>query len=249
VVALAQAVMVDETTYAAGTDHTAIPVAHRDRIRNPGAWVGGTPPALSALPYGKNRIKPSDLASATKARAALGLDTSARRWTPTAAVLTNVDRANAATGNNAGLLTSGRLQLAGGLVIPAGQTITTVSFMSGTQAAVTPTNQWACLVGIDRTVLVKSADVTTAAWAANTVKTFTLATPYTPTVDTPVYAGLVVAAGTVPDLRGLNSSTVIMELPPILTGYSTTGLTNPASLGATAAAITAAAANPFCYLA
>lgn len=247
--ALAQSVTIDQTTYAAGTDHTEMPAAVVDRIRNPGAWVGGTAPALSVAPYGKSRIKATDLTSATRARAALGLDTASRRWRPTAAVLCNTDRTSATVANNTGLLTSGRLQLAGGFVIPAGTTITTVSFMSGTAAAATPTNQWACLVGIDRTVLVKSADVTTAAWAANTVKTFTLATPYTPTTDTPVYAGLVVVAGTVPDLRGVNGSSAVNDIAPVIAGHSTTGLTDPASLGATAGAITSSAVNPFCYLA
>src|SRR5688572_14137489 len=156
VTALAQSVTIDATTYPAGTDHATMPAAVVDRIRNPAAWVGGTAPAVSVTRIGKSRMTAADLSSATKARAALGLDTLDQRWAPTGAIVSNADRANAAIGNNTGLLTSGRLQLAGGLVIPGGTTITSITFVSGTQAAATPTNQWFCLVALDRTVLAKT---------------------------------------------------------------------------------------------
>lgn len=78
--------MIGDTTYPAGTDHGAMPAAHVDRIRNPAAWVGSTPPALSSLPYGKSRISPADLSNASRARAALGVNTAERRWQPTAAL-------------------------------------------------------------------------------------------------------------------------------------------------------------------
>lgn len=77
-VALAASVTFEQTTYPAGTDHTAMPPAVVDQIRNPLAWVGGTAPALSAQPGpGKSRIILADLTSAPKARAALGLGTAA----------------------------------------------------------------------------------------------------------------------------------------------------------------------------
>jgi hypothetical protein len=147
------------------------------------------------------------------------------------------------------VLTSGTLQLVGGFVIPANQPINTVTFFSGSTAAGTPTNQWACLVDLALNVLVKSADQTTGAWTALTYKTFTLASAYTPTVNTPVYAGIVVTATTPPDLRGASSSGGIGAALPRLNGNSTSGLTNPASLGSTAAAPSALGPIPYGFLA
>ncbi len=74
-VALAQSVVIGHTTYAAGTDHTAMPAVVVDEIRNPGAWVGGVAPALSApASPGNSRITIGDLlTTAARARAALGL--------------------------------------------------------------------------------------------------------------------------------------------------------------------------------
>lgn len=247
-VALAQSITIEDTTYPAGTDSADMPVWAVDRIRNPAAWVGGTAPALSYNLIGKRRITAADLGSAPKARRSLGLVLRSERWAPTGSIADNADRIGSTFVNNTGLLTSGRLQLAGGLVIPAGATVTNISFMSGTQAAATPTAQWFCLLDQNRNVLAKTADATNTAWAANTVKTLALATPYTPTSDMPVYAGIVVVAGTAPDLIGVIGNAVLAAVAPVLAGYSTTGLTNPASLGATGAAITAVAVNPFCYL-
>jgi hypothetical protein len=78
VTALAQSVRIGQTTYAAGTDHTAMPAAVVDQIRNPNAWVGGVAPALSGLPVpGKAQIRPGDLSTPAKAHTALGLGTAA----------------------------------------------------------------------------------------------------------------------------------------------------------------------------
>ncbi len=72
-VALAKPVTIEGTRYAAGTDHTQMPAAVVDRIRNGEAWVGGTAPALSAPPVGRADITPADLSTAAKAREVLGL--------------------------------------------------------------------------------------------------------------------------------------------------------------------------------
>lgn len=70
--ALAQTVFIDGVKFDAGTDHTAIPAAVVDRIRNPNAWVGGTAPPLSRPVIGKTRITTADLSNPTRGRAALG---------------------------------------------------------------------------------------------------------------------------------------------------------------------------------
>jgi hypothetical protein len=145
-------------------------------------------------------------------------------------------------------LTSAQLFLAGGCVLPNRVQISSMTFVSGATAAVTPTNQWACLVDTGLNVLAKSADRTTEAWGALAAKTFTLSSPYTPTVDTPVYVGLVVVAATVNNLRGHANSGTIIGLSPSLGGGSTTALTTPASLGATVTAPTAGNGVPYTYL-
>lgn len=142
-------------------------------------------------------------------------------------------------------LVSGQLILSGGFVIPAGATVNTITVFSGSTAAVAPTNQWIALLDQNLTVLRKSADKTSEAWPSLTYKTFTLSSPLSVSVDTAVYASIVVVAGTPNSLRGCNTSGSISSALPRLSGSSTTGLTNPASLGATAAA--PAALGPIFY--
>jgi hypothetical protein len=134
-------------------------------------------------------------------------------------------------------LTSGQLRVTA-LWLPEGAVISNISAVASAAAA-TPTNQWAALLDQGLRVLGKTVDRTTEAWNANTLKTFNFATPVRAAYSGIHYVGLVVVATTVPQLTGLAGSTPMAALPPILTGSSSTGLTNPASLGATAAAITA----------
>ena len=142
--------------------------------------------------------------------------------------------------------TSGRLHLAGGVVLRAGVQYSSISVITGGTAAGTPLNQWMCLVDTSLNVLAKTTDDTTTAWATNTRKTLNLSTPYTPAADTPVYVGLVVVATTLPTMRGVVAGSAAMVTAhgaPYAAATSTTALTNPATLGATAAALTAATAQ------
>jgi hypothetical protein len=167
-------------------------------------------------------------------------------WDPTG-ILENLSRFRALA--NIAVLSTGRLSLVAGLVIPAGKAINTLTAFSGTTAPVLPTNQWFCLTDMARNVLVKTVDDGTTAWAANSEKGLATATTWTPTVDTPVYFGIMVAATTtVPSLSGLASAAASIAVNgkvPIISGLSSTGLTNPASLGATAAALTAVGSIPY----
>jgi hypothetical protein len=131
--------------------------------------------------------------------------------------------------------------------LEAGQAYSSITFIAGSTGAGTPLNQWACLCDQSRNVLVKSAD-TTNAWAANAPKTFTFSAPYTPAVDTAVYYGLMVRATTQPTVCAINGNVSGASRSPVLVGDSTTGLTNPASLGATAAALTATTGVQWAYL-
>lgn len=170
-------------------------------------------------------------------------------WMPTGAFSETFPRDN--RGDACGLTSTGLLYLAGGLLIPANQTVTSVTFVSSSTAAGTPTNWWFCIVDQSLNVLRKTADQTTTAWAANTAKTLALATTYTPTVDTPVYAGVLVVATTVPTFVGsvvTAGGSGHTALAPKMAGQSTGSLTTPASLGATAAALSTASDLAYAYL-
>ncbi len=130
--ALTSDVYVGGVRYAAGTDHATMPAAVVDHIRNPGAWVGGTAPALSVFQAGKARIIGTDLTTATKARAALGIqvDTSRGHLVPTGAAPTAV--AQAAAGTSASVAVAGK-DTAGELTLTSGS----ASLATGNQVVVT----------------------------------------------------------------------------------------------------------------
>lgn len=72
-VALARTVVVNDHTYLAGTDHTAMLAADVDEVRNPDAWVGGTPPPVSPDAPLRVPVDFADLSSVGAARRALGI--------------------------------------------------------------------------------------------------------------------------------------------------------------------------------
>lgn len=176
-------------------------------------------------------------------------------WVPAGAIDQSIPDRLGATG--VFVLTSGTLYLVGGIVIPGGRAVSSISFMSGSTAAVTPTNQWCCLVDKSLNVLATTVDDTVNAWAANTTKTFTLATTlggatpggtYTPAATMEIYAGLMVAAATPPNVKAVGGNANLNAIGPVNSGTSSIGLTTPASLGATAGAITAVASQVFAWV-
>lgn len=169
-------------------------------------------------------------------------------WLPTGAIQSTIPGDRTASSGAAGLLTSGRLTLAGGVVLPRSRLISSITFVAAGTGAGTPTNQWFCLVDQSLNVLAKTVDDTTTAWAANAAKTLSIAGGYTPATDKAVYLGIVVAAATVPTLTQISIATPVGGLTPMIAATSTTGLTNPASLGATAGALTALAGLPYAYV-
>lgn len=166
-------------------------------------------------------------------------------WTPGSNSIETIPGIQAAT--NLAALSSGRLSLVGGIVLPAGQPITNISFMSATTAAGTPTNQ---LFGLyrqsDRALLRSTTNGTTGAWAANTVKTLALTSTYTPNEDTPIYLGIMVTATTVPTLLGASATVAANTIAPAKHGTSNTGLTT--SLPDPANALSVVANNPYGYV-
>ncbi|HVK25055.1 MAG TPA: hypothetical protein VM677_27155 [Actinokineospora sp.] len=108
----------------------------------------------------------------------------------------------------------------------AGDVITSLSFTSGGTAAGTPTNYWFALYSSAATpaLLAQSADQTTAAWAADTVKTLALATAQRITASGLYWAACMVTATTPPTLVGT------VGAKPVLTGEGNLAVTSGAGL-------------------
>lgn len=138
---------------------------------------------------------------------------------------------------NVAALTSGTLHLVG-ILLRAGDLVSNVITSSATTAAGTPTNYFFALYDGNRNLRAQSANQTTTAWAANTVKTLAMTTPYRVPTTGLYYIGIMVTATTVPTLKGFAAKTgaQLAGQVPILHGNSTTGLTT--ALPDPAAAIT-----------
>lgn len=142
---------------------------------------------------------------------------------------------------NTSVLSSGRLSLAA-IYLPAGTVVSSISFWSATTAAGTPTNQLFGLFDSNLNLLRSSTNDTTTAWAANSRKTLSLTSAFTTTYSGIHYLGIMVAATTVPTLKG-NTAKVGGQLnaaAPSMGGTSNTGLTTalPATANAPAAVTT-----------
>lgn len=146
-------------------------------------------------------------------------------------------------------LTSAQLYLVG-IELFSAQLITSISFVTGSTAVNTPTNQWFSLWSPARVQLGLTSDDTTTAWGANATKTLNLASAYTiPTTGLYYIGCMVKATVAVPTLQGIIvPNTTVLNIPPIICGNADAGLTNPASAPGTAAAITVAGNVPYAYV-
>jgi hypothetical protein len=121
------------------------------------------------------------------------------------------------------------------IYLTAGQLISNITLASATTAAGTPTNYFFALYDGNRNLLAQSANQTTTAWPANTIKTLAMTTPYRVQVSGVYYIGYFMTATTVVTLKGGTARTggQLAATSPILYGTSTTGLTtalpNPAA--------------------
>jgi len=134
------------------------------------------------------------------------------------------------------VLATGRLSLQA-IYLPAGTTINSISIWSASTAAGTPTNQLFGLYDINLNLLRSSVNDTTTAWAANSRKTLALTSAFTTTYSGLHYIAIMVAATTVPTLKGNTAKTggQLNAALPTMGGSSTSGLTT--ALPATATAI------------
>lgn len=114
--------------------------------------------------------------------------------------------------------------------LAAGDLVTNLTFVSGNTAAGTPTNWWFALYSNEATpaLLGQTADQTSTAWAANTVKTLALAAAYRVQKTGFYWAGINVTATTVPTLLGSIGAKPVLTGERNLSQSSGTGLTTTA---------------------
>jgi hypothetical protein len=161
---------------------------------------------------------------------------------PRSVLTTNV--AAATTG-----LASGTLLLAGGAVLVPDQRVNGITVQFGTAVSSVTTNRWFCIVDQSLNVLAKTVDQGAVETTANQLLNLAITGGYLPPRLLPVYFGIVNVSTNQPDLRAASASFSVgtYAAAPALAGTSTAGLTNPASLGATAAAISAVNAMPVIF--
>jgi hypothetical protein len=118
-----------------------------------------------------------------------------------------------------------------GIPLQPGDIITSITFRSGTQAAVTPTAWWFALYSAAATpaLLAQTADQTTGAWAASTTKTVALSAPQLITAPGTYYAAISMTAGTIINAAGmilphLDFSTGLLTTEKFLSATSGTAL-------------------------
>jgi hypothetical protein len=138
---------------------------------------------------------------------------------------------------NTSLLSSGRLSLQA-IWLPAGITINSISFWAATTAGGTLTNQLFGLYDNNLNLLATSTNDGATAWAANARKTLNLTAAFATTYTGIYYLGIMVAATTVPTLKGGNARTdgSLAYQAPSMGGTSNTGLTTTLPATATAPA-------------
>lgn len=111
-----------------------------------------------------------------------------------------------------------------------GDIITNLTFISGATALATATNWWFALYTGAGALLAQTADQTSTAWAADTVKTLPLTAPVRITKSGLYYAAISVTASTIPTLVGCGTA------KPVLTGEGNLAQTSGTGLTATAPA-------------
>lgn len=169
------------------------------------------------------------------------------RWNP--GLLSNMPQQDVTRASI--VLTSGTLLVTGGITVPANRWITSVTFLTGSTLATSPTHWWFTIMNAGRVTQRSTADQTSTAWAANTAKTVNLTSPWAPTVDTAVYVGIMVVASPMPTLAGavaLENAAVANLLAVPYCGASSTAQTTAPADGTTMTAVTAGVDVPYCHL-
>jgi len=124
--------------------------------------------------------------------------------------------------------------------LQTGDVVTSITFKSGATAAGTPLNHWFALYSSAATpaLLSQTADLETAAWAANTAKTVALTTPQLITEPGIYYAAFLMKATTVVTLLGRTLALAGASTGSV-TGQKVLAQTSGSALTATAPATVA----------
>ena len=168
-------------------------------------------------------------------------------FVPTPGTYANMNRISESLVATLATLASGTMNLTA-ISLPQGVLVSTITFVSGTTAAVAPTNQLFGLYDSARLLLGATNNDAATAWNASVPKTLTLTTPFTTLNDGLYYlACMVTVSTTMPTLTGNASIATVVGQAPILNGSSNTGLTTTLPAGP-ATAITALAGVPYGYV-
>lgn len=145
------------------------------------------------------------------------------------------------TETNTTVAASGTLNMQG-IYLYAGTLVSSISLCSATTAASAPTHYQFGLYDSSLNLLASSADQTSAAWAAQTLMTLPMQTPYRVPTSGFYYIGYFMTAGTVPTLKGFTarSASQLAAATPVVQGTSSTSIT---ALPNPAASVTAATAS------
>ena len=134
------------------------------------------------------------------------------------------------------------------IVLYAGDVVTKVGFASGSTAAVSPTAWWFALYSNASTpaLLAQTADQTTTAWAADTIKEVALSSPQTITQSGVYYITLCMTAGTPISTIGFDANNGANAGLAGPTGVKRLSGTSGSALGGTApATITSVTASRY----
>lgn len=149
-------------------------------------------------------------------------------FVPTGLFRITIPRTQSGWSTTLASLISGRLTMQS-IWLNAGETVSSIMFMSSGTGAGTPTNWWFALYGTDGvTLLGQTADQLATAWGVSTVKQLALTSAYKVTQSGYYYLGVMVKATTVPTLFGFSINVNITGITPVVEGTSTTGLTTTA---------------------
>lgn len=160
-------------------------------------------------------------------------------WAPTGGKAETMDR-NACPEINTTIATTGQIYCQA-IFLTAGTVVSSISICSATTAAGTPTHYCFALYDSSRNLCCTTADQTSGAWAANTLKTIAVTSPYTVPTTGLYYIAFMMTATTVPTIKGGTART---DGTLSFTGLAISGVSGTTySTGTAPSSITALAAK------
>lgn len=169
---------------------------------------------------------------------------------PNGAIAETIDRTALGLAN-AAVTATGTLYLQA-IVLPEGRTISNITWCSGNTALSGGNHQWFVLIDTSGNLLAVTGDDTSTAWAAKSLKTLAVTSPYTPGTTGLYFVGVMVDATTPPSLAGLGDIGAVLNVAaPCLCGPSSTSagtLTTPPTIPSVFNLPTTGAAKVYAYV-